>query len=684
MRFSKVKIALGVASVAFISLIPVSPAFASTGGGSSSKTQVEPPEKIINGRSYTSTLAPQTNLSVSTSTAGSFGNSFNVISDTTKVSNASQSQGPVGSISPPDPISALGNSTSLVATNETMVITSRQNQSSSLSETMAQLFNTTQSAAFTDPSVVFDPTTGKYFLSVLTYCTISISSCNGNVFAAVDLAVISDSVSPQVFTYQIDNSSAYLHDQPKIAVTGNKVAIGWTDFYFQSGQVSQYVAQTTLAVMAKSGLVAGNASTPVSILALQSSSSSNIDPPIPVSTVDWAKVNSQPWAAQAGYGNAVSNNLYIWANDSNSAFYWEVTGSGPSFSLVSSFPTSVPFYQSVNGLTPSGSPISISSPGNLQNGGGLPLDGDDNRFQVAENTFGSGHYPVLSGNTTCSNGGITYACGYVVKVTASGAIVLPITVPGYTTGYPSVTSIDGLDTSFVGTVAVSSGSLDPSLYSYQISTSSSGYVETLSPLNVGTAQYSYSTSNSVLRWGDYFGPLNFDISASTSAQNLNPLFYGTGEYANTSAPGNSWVVPLVEFAPVTSTTPVQTTSTSGYWEVASDGGIFSFGNATFYGSMGGHPLNQPIVGMAATPDGKGYWEVASDGGIFTFGDATFYGSMGGHPLVKPIVAIIPTPDGKGYWEVASDGGIFTFGDATFYGSMGGHPLVKPIVSGAGG
>ena len=26
--------------------------------------------------------------------------------------------------------------------------------------------------------------------------------------------------------------------------------------------------------------------------------------------------------------------------------------------------------------------------------------------------------------------------------------------------------------------------------------------------------------------------------------------------------------------------------------------------------------------MAATPDGNGYWLVASDGGIFTFGDAT--------------------------------------------------------------
>jgi hypothetical protein len=36
--------------------------------------------------------------------------------------------------------------------------------------------------------------------------------------------------------------------------------------------------------------------------------------------------------------------------------------------------------------------------------------------------------------------------------------------------------------------------------------------------------------------------------------------------------------------------------------------------------------------MAATPDGKGYWEVASDGGIFAFGDATFAGSPPTLPL----------------------------------------------------
>ena len=118
----------------------------------------------------------------------------------------------------------------------------------------------------------------------------------------------------------------------------------------------------------------------------------------------------------------------------------------------------------------------------------------------------------------------------------------------------------------------------------------------------------------------------------------------------------------------------------GYWEVASDGGVFSFGDARFYGSMGGKPLNAGVVGIAATPDGQGYWEVASDGGVFSFGDARFYGSMGGKPLNAGVVGIAATPDGQGYWEVASDGGVFTFGDARFYGSMGGKSLNNPVTS----
>ncbi|HET9691050.1 MAG TPA: C40 family peptidase, partial [Acidimicrobiales bacterium] len=106
--------------------------------------------------------------------------------------------------------------------------------------------------------------------------------------------------------------------------------------------------------------------------------------------------------------------------------------------------------------------------------------------------------------------------------------------------------------------------------------------------------------------------------------------------------------------------------------VASDGGVFAFGDARFAGSTGGMRLAQPVVGMAPTPSGAGYWLVASDGGVFAFGDARFAGSTGGMRLAQPVVAIAPTPSGAGYRLLAADGGVFSFGDASFAGSMAGR------------
>ncbi|HEV3364868.1 MAG TPA: hypothetical protein VG795_12165, partial [Acidimicrobiia bacterium] len=133
--------------------------------------------------------------------------------------------------------------------------------------------------------------------------------------------------------------------------------------------------------------------------------------------------------------------------------------------------------------------------------------------------------------------------------------------------------------------------------------------------------------------------------------------------------------------PIVGTAP--TPSRRGYWLVAADGGVFTFGDAAFLGSTGGRRLNQPIVGMTATPSGRGYWLVAADGGIFSFGDARFFGSTGAMRLQRPIVGMAATPTGAGYWLVAADGGIFAFGDAAFFGSAGGLRLVRPVVGMAG-
>jgi hypothetical protein len=143
------------------------------------------------------------------------------------------------------------------------------------------------------------------------------------------------------------------------------------------------------------------------------------------------------------------------------------------------------------------------------------------------------------------------------------------------------------------------------------------------------------------------------------------------------ATANGKVVPLADYARLGSLSgplnrPIvggaRTPSGNGYWLVASDGGIFTFGDAGFFGSTGAMTLAKPVVGMASTPSGHGYWLVAADGGIFTFGDAGFFGSTGAMRLNQPVTGMVTTTSGSGYSLVARDGGVFTFGDALFYGS----------------
>jgi hypothetical protein len=132
----------------------------------------------------------------------------------------------------------------------------------------------------------------------------------------------------------------------------------------------------------------------------------------------------------------------------------------------------------------------------------------------------------------------------------------------------------------------------------------------------------------------------------------------------------------------------ETKDRSGYWETASDGGIFAY-NAPYFGSMGGQFLQAPIMAMAPTPTNDGYWLVGFDGGVFAFGKAKFFGSMGGMKLNSPVAGIVPTPTGQGYWLFALDGGVFSFGDAVYAGSAAGQPLtvatsgMAPTPSGKG-
>ena len=146
--------------------------------------------------------------------------------------------------------------------------------------------------------------------------------------------------------------------------------------------------------------------------------------------------------------------------------------------------------------------------------------------------------------------------------------------------------------------------------------------------------------------------------------------YGNARFLG-SMGGSRLAAPVVALA--------ETPDGLGYWEAASDGGVFSFGDAHYLGGASGRRLSAPVVGLAARPTGAGYWLVSSDGGVFTFGDAPYLGSLAGRRLSAPVVGMAATPDGGGYWLVSADGGVFTFGDAQYFGGMAGNGIAARIV-----
>jgi hypothetical protein len=283
-------------------------------------------------------------------------------------------------------------------------------------------------------------------------------------------------------------------------------------------------------------------------------------------------------------------------------------------------------------------------------GGGNSVTVSGTGFVIGQTTVTFGPNP----GTSVSVAGATSLTVIVPAATNPGQVAVAAGTPGggtsttdgtytYNPGSPSVTAI--------------SPSSGPAAGGTSVTISGSGFTGATAVLFGSTAATGITVVN------------------DSSIRVVSPAGSGAVDVTVVTQRGTSPILAADQFTYTSKAPP----SNAGYWEVASDGGLFAFGDAGFFGSTGSMHLNEPIVGMAPTPDGQGYWLVASDGGLFAFGDAGFFGSQGGQPLNKPVVGIATTSDGQGYWLVASDGGLFAFGDAGFFGSQGGQPLNAPIV-----
>ena len=74
--------------------------------------------------------------------------------------------------------------------------------------------------------------------------------------------------------------------------------------------------------------------------------------------------------------------------------------------------------------------------------------------------------------------------------------------------------------------------------------------------------------------------------------------------------------------------------------------MLTFGDAKSFGDLLDKNLNGAIKSSVASPTGQGYYMVASDGGVFAFGDAKFRGSMGAVKLNQPVESLVPNRDGS--------------------------------------
>jgi hypothetical protein len=170
-------------------------------------------------------------------------------------------------------------------------------------------------------------------------------------------------------------------------------------------------------------------------------------------------------------------------------------------------------------------------------------------------------------------------------------------------------------------------------------------------------------------------------TTSTSTSTTSPTSTTTTSTTTTAPTGTggpTTTTPPTTTPPPTTAPTAPASSLHGYRFVATDGGIFDFGGAGFYGSAGASPLSSPVVAMAVQPDQSGYWMVTSAGQVLTYGSAVGYGSLPVRPN-SPVVAMSASPDGRGYFLATANGNVYSFGDAVFHGSAAGESLAAPVV-----
>ena len=289
---------------------------------------------------------------------------------------------------------------------------------------------------------------------------------------------------------------------------------------------------------------------------------------------------------------------------------------------------------------------SVSSNTVTNNGGGGVFVNDDGPVDPGTATAGpatvvDSDSDSVTNNTMSGNFG---SCGIVFSTHNTDGSITNSTISGNTiTGHVGVFRTTGPD---LGGIVLATASASATLTTASVTgnTVTSSFeggiiVHSHAPSDVVSGvTISGNTVGPANNWGQTNGPpttvgiiVGVDqlpvpaaiapkiTTTSVTGNTIMGQFYGlwiSGVTGITTTPANT--ITVLPGGTAIYNTPVPGT---GYWQVASDGGVFNYGTANFYGSTGAMKLNAPVVGMTATQDQGGYWLVASDGGVFSYGDA---------------------------------------------------------------
>jgi Abnormal spindle-like microcephaly-assoc'd, ASPM-SPD-2-Hydin len=393
-------------------------------------------------------------------------------------------------VTPPDTQLAAGPTSLLETLNDSGSVWSK---AGGLVEAfdLGVFFQVASGSYFSDPRVLYDAPSGRWFISGLSFTPPSYGS-------VVYLAVSSTSDPTGVWTvYSADSSPDILHDQPKIGVSADKVVMSWNDFQ----NASAFIGETTF-IWQKSQLLASSPSVAIA------------------GVVDDGSRQSPVPAQALGYTSSDTNAYIVYNN--NLCFFCGGASIGVLTVTGTPLQGNVTWTESDPGIAATSTPPSADQPGAPGS-----IATNDDRFLTAVVQGGT---LWTSGDDACVPNGdsSTRPCARFIAVTVPAGTVtqdFDLASAGAGVYYPAV----GLDGSgdMLATYSISSTSLYPGV---RVIAESGGAVLGGQTVKSGEALYDDTSCfgvNPPSRWGDY-------SSAAVDPSATGDVWL-TGEYAAVSS-----------------------------------------------------------------------------------------------------------------------------------------------------